>query len=115
MCSITVGGFTSLLYMGCMSLLDASACDARNICSVYSTACRGCPTVQRRCCRIFPRASLVCLCFGGNIPSYKEGCYRYRVLSESSLLKHGVGRHKTCTDDIKIAKKGAHSQTVRTT
>lgn len=22
--------------------------------SVYTTACRGCPTVQRRCCRIFP-------------------------------------------------------------
>ena len=22
--------------------------------SVYTTACRGCPTIQRRCCRIFP-------------------------------------------------------------
>uniref|UniRef100_A0A8R7Q0I7 Uncharacterized protein n=2 Tax=Triticum urartu TaxID=4572 RepID=A0A8R7Q0I7_TRIUA len=50
MCSVTVGGFTTLLYMGCRSLLDASACDIMNICSVYSFACRGCPTIQRRCC-----------------------------------------------------------------
>ncbi|XBJ16009.1 hypothetical protein VPH35_007744 [Triticum aestivum] len=35
MCSITVGGFTTLLYMGCRSLLDASACDIMNICFVY--------------------------------------------------------------------------------